>query len=234
MFSLQGDRVLVVGGTSGIGLGAAQAMKAAGAAVTVASRSAEKVAAAAASAGVEGVVLDAGNDGAVEAFFASRDPWNHVVVSVTAAHKGRIREMAMDDAMASMNQKFWSAFRIARSGKFAPDGSLIFVSGQVGKRPRIDAILQGAINAGLEGLARGLALDLSPLRVNVVSPGPVDTPQLATLSAAQREALESAIERLPVRRIGAPADIGEAIVFLACNRFMTGATLRVDGGSTVA
>jgi NAD(P)-dependent dehydrogenase (short-subunit alcohol dehydrogenase family) len=234
MFSLQGDRALVIGGTSGIGLAAAQALKAAGAMVTVVSRSGEKVARAKAALSVEGVVLDASSAADVEAFFASREPWKHVVVSVTADGKGPLRGMTMEDAQGSMNAKFWSAFNVARFGKFDPEGSLTFVSGQLSKRPRADAVLQGAINAAIEGMARGLALELAPLRVNVVSPGIVATPQHDAIPAAPREAFYKATaERLPARRIGAAEDVAQTILYLACNRFTTGATVRIDGGSTI-
>jgi NAD(P)-dependent dehydrogenase (short-subunit alcohol dehydrogenase family) len=234
MSTLQGNRVLVLGGTSGIGLAAARELRDLGAAVTIASRSRERVDAAARDLGVQGSVLDVTSDEAVEKFFAGNEPWQHIIVSIAPGKGGSVRNMSLPDAYAAMNAKFWSAYRVARFAKFADSGSLTFVSGQVGKRPNPNAILLGAINAGLEGLARGLALELSPIRVNAISPGIIDTPLHAQMPQEARQALfKSLAERLPARRIGTADDVAQAIAFVTCNGFTTGATVRVDGGSTV-
>jgi NAD(P)-dependent dehydrogenase (short-subunit alcohol dehydrogenase family) len=96
-------------------------------------------------------------------------------------------------------------------------------------------VLQGAINAALEALARGLALERAPVRVNTVSPGLVDTPLYAAMSDADRQAMfDKAAARLPARRVGQPEDIASAILFVATNPFATGSTVTVDGGGTIA
>jgi NAD(P)-dependent dehydrogenase (short-subunit alcohol dehydrogenase family) len=96
-------------------------------------------------------------------------------------------------------------------------------------------VLQGAINAALEALARGLALERAPVRVNTVSPGLIDTPLWGGMQAADRDAMFArTATRLPARRVGRPEDIAQAILFLATNPFATGTTLTVDGGGTIA
>ncbi len=178
MLSLEGKEVLVVGGTSGMGLATAQAATKRGARVTVASRSPEKVKAAERliGSGATGRALDATDDDAVARFFADGKVWDHVAITAAAVKAGPVRELALGDAYAGMNSKFWGAYRVARAAKIAPDGSLTFVSGLWAHRPVAGMAVVSAINAALEGLARGLALDFAPVRVNCVSPGIIDTP----------------------------------------------------------
>ena len=173
MNTLASKRVLVVGGSSGIGAAAAKAFAALGAQVTIASRNAQKLADAAADigAGVQTAVLDTADTAAVDAYFAAQQPFDHVVISAAQTPSGPVRQLALDDAYAAMDSKFWGAYRIARAVRIADGGSLTFVSGFLAVRPSKTSVLQGAINAALEALARGLALELSPVRVNTVSPG---------------------------------------------------------------
>ena len=109
------------------------------------------------------------------------------------------------------------------------------MSGFLSHRPSGGAVLQGAINAALEALARGLALERAPIRVNAVSPGLIDTPLWDSMPDADRAAMFArTAERLPARRVGRPEDIAQAILFVATNPFVTGTTVTVDGGGTIA
>ncbi len=173
MISLHGQQVLVVGGSSGIGLATAKAAVAAGAHVTIAGRSEAKLelAVQALGHGVVGRPLDAGDDKSVADFFADGKTWDHVVATTGAGGRGQIANIAMADALAAMNGKFWTYFRVARAAKIATGGSLTLVSGGLGSKPAPGAALVSAINAAIEGLTRGLALDFAPTRVNTVSPG---------------------------------------------------------------
>src|SRR4029453_18091858 len=176
--SLAGTRVLVLGGSSGIGLATAKAAAAGGANVTLASRSSEKVNAAVAEVGhgAAGAPLDTTNDAALEAFFAKQPEWDHIVVSVAAGRSAGLHDLSLPHHYGNTNAKFWSAYKTARLARISPEGSLTLVSGFLSHRPNKDALLQGCINAALESLGRGLALALSPVRVNTVSPGLIDTP----------------------------------------------------------
>jgi NAD(P)-dependent dehydrogenase (short-subunit alcohol dehydrogenase family) len=138
----------------------------------------------------------------------------------------------MADAMAAMNGKFWTYFRIARAARIATGGSLTLVSGGLGSKPAPGAALVSAINAAIEGLTRGLALDFAPTRVNTVSPGIIDTPLWDRMTATDRQAMYAkATATLPARRVGKPEDVGQAILFLMTNPFATGSVLHLDGGS---
>jgi NAD(P)-dependent dehydrogenase (short-subunit alcohol dehydrogenase family) len=235
--SLKDARVLVLGGSSGIGLAAAQAAAAAGATVTIASRSNEKVQAAVAQigTGASGVALDTTDDAAVEAFFGTQPDWDHIVVSVAAGKSAGLQALSMPEAYGNMNAKFWSAYKTARVARISPDGSLTLVSGFLSQRPNKDALLQGCINAALESLGRGLALSLSPVRVNTVSPGLIDTPIRAAMPADKKKAmLDQAAATLPARRIGQAEDVADAILMLMTNPFTTGSTVFVDGGGMIA
>ncbi|AOJ74452.1 SDR family oxidoreductase [Burkholderia ubonensis] len=234
--SLNGRTVLVVGGSSGIGAAAAQAFAQRGATVTIASRHPERAGAAAApGAAVRRETLDVTDTAAVDAFCARAGQFDHVVISAARTASGPVRSLPFDDAQAAMNSKFWGAYRVARAIDIAPGGSLTFVSGFLSARPSASSVLQGAINAALEALARGLALELAPVRVNTVSPGLIATPMWDKLAPDARDALfANAAQRLPARRVGRPEDVANAIVYLATTPYATGSTVLVDGGGTIA
>lgn len=236
--ALRDARVLVVGGSSGLGHATAAAFAASGARVTIASRSRAKLDAAARDigGGVATAVLDVTDDAAVEAFFTQQaQPWDHVVVTAAQAPSGPARTLPLADAYAAMQSKFWGAYRVARVVRIREHGSLTLVSGVLGLRPRGTSVLQGAINAALDSLARGLALELAPVRVNSVSPGMIDTPLWDRLSdEARRAQYEATAERLPVRRVGHADDVARAVLYLAGNGYATGTTTLVDGGTAIA
>jgi NAD(P)-dependent dehydrogenase (short-subunit alcohol dehydrogenase family) len=230
-------RVLVVGGSSGIGLATAAAAAEAGAAVTIASRSLTKLESAVSTLGktARAVALDTGDVAAVERLFADEAPWDHIVVSAAQTPSGPVRGLSLADAKIAMESKFWGAYHVARAAKIREGGSLTFVSGFLSVRPSANSVLQGAINAALEALARGLALELAPVRVNTVSPGLIATPLWSGMPNDKREEMfASAAQRLPARRIGRPEDIANAVMFLVTTPFATGATVRVDGGGAIA
>ncbi|TCW87116.1 short chain dehydrogenase [Burkholderia sp. SRS-46] len=235
--SLNGTKVLVVGGSSGIGAAAAQAFARHGAIVTIASRDPRKAAAVAAESvsPVRCETLDITDTAAVDAFCARAGRFDHVVISAAQTASGPVRALPLDDAQAAMDSKFWGAYRIARAIDIAPGGSLTFVSGFLSVRPSASSVLQGAINAALEALARGLALELAPVSVNTVSPGLIATPLWNRLAPDTRDALfAGAAQRLPARRVGQPEDIANAIVYLASTPYATGSTVLVDGGGAIA
>ena len=216
---LNGQRVLVVGASGGIGRATADAFEKSGASVSRPVQSA----------------LDITDHASVEAFFTAQDAFDHVVVAAAKTKTGPVATLALDDAQAAMNSKFFGAYRVARAAKVRDGGSITFVSGFLSQRPSASSVLQGAINAALEALARGLALERAPVRVNTVSPGLVDTPLYAGMGDAEQQAMfDKAAVRLPARRVGQPEDIAGAIIFVATNPYATGSTVTVDGGGTIA
>jgi NAD(P)-dependent dehydrogenase (short-subunit alcohol dehydrogenase family) len=237
MQSLSNQRILVIGGTSGIGFATAAAALEAGADVTVASRNQKKLDAVETKldSGVQTRVLDTGDNNLLERFFQQEQAWDHVVVSAAQTKGGPVRDLSLADAAAAMDSKFWGAYRVARAARIKDDGSLTFISGFLSERPSGTAVLQGVINAALESLARGLALEFAPIRVNAVSPGLIETPIWDHLPSEKRQALfEGTASRLPAHRISQPHEIANAVLFLMTTPFATGSTVRVDGGGVIA
>jgi NAD(P)-dependent dehydrogenase (short-subunit alcohol dehydrogenase family) len=231
MKALEGKSVLVVGGSSGIGRAAAVAAADEGAVVTAIGRSTARLDAAGLGAATR-VALDATDENALRAFFSARPAFDHVVFSAGAGGRGLVAEQDPAEAAAAFEGKFWAYYRLARTARIVEGGSLTSVSGVIGQKPAPGAALISAINAAMEGLTRGLAVDLAPTRVNTVCPGLIDTPMWDRMGAEARDAMYArAAKALPVGRIGQPADVAAAILFLMTNPFATGMIVTLDGGA---
>jgi NAD(P)-dependent dehydrogenase (short-subunit alcohol dehydrogenase family) len=231
---LQGKKVVVVGGSSGIGLSTAELAKREGAEVVIASRSAAKLDAAASKLGVKAIAADVTSDDSVASLFKHCGPVDHVVVSAAQLKTGPFKTVAMEDVRGTVEGKFWGAWRCARAADIRAGGSLTLVSGFLSIRPRPNSAIVGAVNGALESLARSLAIDLAPVRVNCVSPGIIDTPIRAAMpEAARRDMLAKAAAGLPVGRVGEGEDIARQILAFMTNGFMTGSIVYLDGGGSV-
>lgn len=232
--TLAGKKVVVVGGSSGIGLATAELAKSEGADVVIASRNAERLKAAAAKLGVTAVATDVTSDQSVADLFRGCGPVDHVVVTAAQLRTGPFKSVAMDDVRATMESKFWGAWRVARSAEIRASGSLTLVTGYLSVRPRPAAAIVGAVNGALESLTRGLALELAPVRVNAVSPGTIDTPIRASMpEAARRDMLSKTAASLPVGRVGTGEDIAQQILAFMKVGFATGSIVYIDGGALV-
>ena len=232
---LAGKKVVVVGGSSGIGLATAELAKAQGAEVIVASRSADKVKAAAAKVGATGIVCDVTNDDSVVNLFKSCGPVDHVIVSAAQLKSGPFKTVSMEDARSTLEGKLWGAWRVARAAEIKAGGSLTLVSGFLSIRPRPNSAIVSAANGALESLARALALELAPVRVNCVSPGIIDTPIRAAMpEAARKDMLAKIAGGLPVGRVGLAEDIATQILAFMANGFASGAVVYIDGGALIA
>jgi NAD(P)-dependent dehydrogenase (short-subunit alcohol dehydrogenase family) len=232
--SLAGHKVVVIGGSSGIGLATAELAKREGAEVIIASRNAERLKAAAAKIGVTAIAADVTSDDSIAALFKNVGPIDHVAVTAAQLRTGPFKTVAMDDVRATLEGKFWGAWRVARSANIRAGGSLTLVSGFLSVRPRPNSAIVSAANGALESLTRALALELAPVRVNDVSPGIIDTPIRAAMpEAARREMLDKIAAGLPVRRVGLAEDIAQQILAFMTNGFMTGSIVYLDGGALV-
>lgn len=231
--------IVIVGGGSGMGLGLATAALDQGAKVTIAGRSAEKLAKANETLGGNAALLafDAGNAAEAEKAYASLAKIDHLVTTAAALTYAPIGDIALDDVSQMLSGKFWAPFLAARfaAPKIAAGGSITFFSGLAAYRPGPGTAVVAAVNAGLEGMAKAMAVELAPLRVNVLSPGVVETPGWDFLPEADRKAFFAGqAETLPTRYVGTSADIAGAALMLMDNRYITGTVLHVDGGGRLA
>ena len=232
---LAGKKVVVVGGSSGIGLATAELARSEGAEVIIASHNPDRLNAAAAKLGVTAIAADVTSDDSIASLFKKCGPVDHVVLTAAQLRTGPFKTVAMEDVRATMESKFWGAWRVARSADISAGGSLTLVSGFLSVRPRPNSAIVGAANGALESLARSLALELAPVRVNAVSPGIIDTPIRAAMpEAARKDMLAKTAAALPVGRVGTGEDIARQILAFMTIGFATGSIVYLDGGALIA
>ena len=229
------DRVLVLGGSSGIGFAAAKAFKAAGALVTIAARSMDRLKMAGAEIGPETrlVVADVGDPASLAKALAGG--FDHVVVSAgVAAVPGPLVEVGADGIAESLTGKALGQAQatLLAAQAVEPGGSVTVVTGVAGRKPLSGMGAVGMANAAIEAMVPVLAAEVGPTRVNAVSPGLTNTGAYAAIPQVERDSLfANAASRLPAGRVGDPADLAKAILAIAANSFITGTVLEVDGGA---
>jgi len=234
--TLKGKRVLIVGGTSGIGLAAAIEAKGAGACVTVLGSDHERSRTVAAEHGFEGWrAADVTSPEAIQMALSDIGHVDHLVLLAGTFVAGKVLEADMTYLRRAFEERIWAAIHILRTlgNNLSADASITFISGALADRPNAygTAVLAAA-SAAMEAFARGLAVELAPRRVNTLSPGPIDTPILSkTLGDGRAAYLESLAQKLPLHRVGTAEEAGAAVVFLMANGWMNGAVLNIDGGS---
>ena len=237
--SISNQKILIVGGGSGMGLALARRCVEAGAEIVIAGRSEDRLQQAREELGNPAnltlAVVDIAREDQVAGLFAHIGGLDHIV-STAADIEGAYRllpELDLKAAQRAVDSKLFGPLLLAKHGapQLGVGGSMTFVSGIAAYRPAARGSVVAAVNAALEGLVRALAVELAPIRVNAVSPGWVDTGIWAQVAGDRKaEMLAAMAERLPVGRIGQPDDIADAIFFLIGNGFTTGTTLHVEGG----
>jgi NAD(P)-dependent dehydrogenase (short-subunit alcohol dehydrogenase family) len=239
--SFQGQHVYVMGGSYGVGEATARAFAAAGAQVVMASRSKERLDAAAARIGrpVQTRTLDATDPEAVAAFFGDDETVDHLVLALSpgAVAVGPLATLDEKDLRTAFDGKFFAHVRVlqAAAPHLSPAGSVTFLSAASARSAAPGTAGLAAANGAIEAMVPPLAAELAPVRVNAVSPGVIETPWWEAMPADQRTALfESYAAGTPVGRIGQPEDVAGAILYLAGNGFVTGTVLDVSGGLTLA
>ncbi|MEI8702445.1 SDR family oxidoreductase [Mesorhizobium mediterraneum] len=236
---LLNQRVVIVGGTSGMGMGAARAASQAGAEVIALGRrpSAKLSAEQSAHGSITFQSLDMTDDAAVEQAFETLGALDHLLITATPPSPGgTFLFQTMADAQAVLSGKFLGSWSCARHAapKMRKGGSITFTTGGLVTRPRMGASMMMVAFAALEALTRALALELGPIRVNTIRPGVIDSEMWAGMPQTKREAFFALVrERFPAGRVGKVDDIGKAALFLMTNDFVTGAILEVSGGETL-
>jgi len=236
---LQHKRVVVVGGSSGIGLAVAEQAAAQGAQVVIVSSNAERVqkAVACISGEAQGQSVNVSDEGAVASFFSKLGTFDHLVF--TAGDSLNLHDLAATDlqpARRAFELRYWAALAAVKYGSphIRKEGSIVLTTGIAGQRPQKGWVIAASVCGTIEALTRALAVELAPIRVNAVSPRVVRTNLWQNMSAPERERLyESVGNRLPVGRVGEAPEIAQAYLFLMQEGFGTGQTIVVDGGTVL-
>ncbi len=238
--TLSGKRIVLPGGTSGIGLAIAEMAAKEGAVIVVASSRRENVdrAVARLPEGTEGYVLDLSNEEQVRDFFNHIGPFDHLAFTAgETLQVGELSEIDVEQARRFFNLRFWGAFMAAKYGSshIRAGGSIVLSSGMAGRRPPGKGwTLLASVLGAAEALARALAVELAPIRVNAVCPGLVKTDLWRNMSEEDREAMYQANEQaLPVGHVGEAQDVAQAYLYLMREGYSTGQVIVVDGGSAL-
>jgi NAD(P)-dependent dehydrogenase (short-subunit alcohol dehydrogenase family) len=232
---LFGQTVIVIGGSSGIGLETARRARAEGANVILTGRNAERLEQAARELDARSTAaFDATDPAPLERFFRELPTTvDHVMVTAGRPQYGRLLDMDFALARRAFDEHLLLVLQVARhaANKVRPGGTLVFMDGTGGRHPAVGGGIASAVTAALPALIANLALELAPVRVNLIAAGFVDTPLSASLLGDELESRRHQLRAtLPIRRVVVPADVAALAVHVMTNTALTGATYDVDGG----
>ncbi len=232
---LEEKRVVIIGGTSGIGLATARLASKMGARLVITGLNEQHMANVKNEfkSNADVFSLDISNELSVKKFFDQVGDLDYLTTPGSVIPKGPFLTMETATAREGFDSKFWGQYNAAKyaAPHIRKGGAIVFVSGFISKKPQKNLSVMSTVNCAVEGLGRALAIELAPIRVNVISPGIIDTPRYATMSSVEREAMfEQLTKKLPVGHVGKPEEVAEGILFLMTNTFMTGQTLFIEGG----
>ena len=232
---LLGQTVVVIGGSAGIGFETARRARAEGAKVILTGRNPEPLQRAAKEVeALSTAAFDATDPASLERFFRELPgSIDHVMVTAGGPHYGRLLDMDIEEARRSLDAHPLLMLQVARNaaGKVRAGGTLVFMGGTGGRRPSIGLGIVPAVTAALPALTASLALELAPVRVNLIAAGFVDTPLSASLLGDELENRRNQLRaKLLIRRVVQPADVAALAVHIMTNTALTGATYDIDGG----
>ena len=232
---LLGQTVVVIGGSAGMGLETARRARLEGARLILAARNAERLQAAAAELEpLSTAIFDANDPAAIETFFSGLPGTiDHVMVTAGGPHYARLLDMDIEQARRDLDTHMVQMLAIAKSAahKVRPGGTLVFMGGTGGRRQSIGLGMVPTVTAALPALTASLALELAPVRVNLIAAGFVDTGLSASLLGDELDNRRNQLRAtLPIRRVVSPADVAALAVHIMTNTALTGATYDIDGG----
>ena len=232
---LLGQTVVVIGGSAGIGLETARRARAEGARVILTGRNPEPLQRAASELdALSTAAFDATDPAPLERFFRDLPATiDHVMVTAGQPHYGRLLDMDFEQVRSALDTHLLLMLQVARyaAHKVRPGGTLLFMGGTGGRRPSIGLGIVPTVTAALPALTASLALELAPIRVNLIAAGFVDTPLSASLLGDDLEKRRHQLRAtLPIHRVVGPKDVAALAVHIMTNTALTGATYDVDGG----
>jgi NAD(P)-dependent dehydrogenase (short-subunit alcohol dehydrogenase family) len=233
--NLKGKSIVVIGGSSGIGLAVATMASEMGANVTLTSRDLVKAQSLSASigAGVKGFSLDIDDEKAVNILFHALNTVDHIYIAAGNTKLGSVIEGNLEDNMTAFNTRILGSLRVVRAvaERINPLGSIVFTGGISTDRPIAGAWVSGLGTASAEQLARVLVMEFPHIRFNAVAPGYTDTPMWDGIMGENKAGiLANVAASLPVKKIATPEEVASAVLFLMSNGSVTGEVIHVDGG----
>ncbi|MBF9141584.1 SDR family oxidoreductase [Hymenobacter properus] len=236
---LTNKRVVILGGSAGIGLATAQAAAAEGALVVIASSNQARVDGALQTlpAGSEGYALDLTNEAQVQTFFAQRGAFDHLIFTAgESLQLGEVATTGLDAMRRAFELRYFGAITAVKYAQphLRPGGSVVLTTGIASRRPGKGWAVGASICGAMDGLTRALAVELAPIRVNAVSPGIVRTDLWASIPEAEREAMYASFsQQLLTRRVGEAVEVAQTYLYLLRQSFSTGQIVVVDGGGVL-
>ena len=232
--NLAGQTVVVIGGSAGIGLETARLARAEGADVILTARNADRLSEVGRELEATTAAFDVTDFDRLQRFFEELPgPVDHVLVTGPGPYYALLEDFDFDEARRDIEAHLLLPMQVARHavGRVNAGGTLLFMGGTGGRRTAPGQSLIGALTAAMPALTKNLALEVAPIRVNLIAAGFVDTPLSASLLGDQLDARREELrETLPIRRVVGPADIASLAVHLMANSALTGATFDIDGG----
>ncbi len=228
-------RVVIVGGSSGIGFAIAKAALSQGAKVVIGSRSEHKLLEAKKKLNdkVETHTIDINDENSIRDFFSNTQAIDHLHITASEIKFGSFRDLSIQEAQAIYDSKFWGTYRVIKFGlsHLQKNASITLYSGSAAQAPEVGNEVLTSVCAALEGLSKNLAKTLAPIRVNAIAPGLIDTELYKHIDQSDKKSLfENFSQKLLIKRAGHPCEVASAALYLMSNDYVSGTLMPVSGG----